>query len=516
MKTGIAPQRVLTRLNSSILVGVFMILAAVVAVPFYTARSSSLPTRDYSQPGAKSGTVAKISRAGLRSVSSPATLGSWSSLFTSLRPAPQPFVEGIATFNSDCVTPQSDFFLGDVVCAKASGVPVTLFPWKVLWIDTAGFVRQANDASTDDTTTYLYQLPATPTSDVNGQTVDNRGTWKVNLTRANGAVRQTALFTVHQAANPQANVFIQKFVHSSSASVPSGENISFTLVVGNAGPDEALVVHLVDTVPTGATLVQFTQNSGLTCTPAGSGDCTIASMVNGDRAEFTAIYNTGAMTPGQYDTTASVTSSIPDPDNSNNNSTAIFEVTPSTGGGTCQLTCPENMNANADTTEGGQRGTHVTYPPPVASGDCGSVTSTPPSGSFFPVGTTVVTATSETGGGSCTFTVTVTDNGTNPPTITCPANVTANADNNCQATVVLGTPTTSGDNVTVVGGRSDGKPMYDCDVNGNNCVRKNPDLPFSAGVTTVTWTATSHDAQGNDTGNASCQQTVTVTTPRRR
>jgi hypothetical protein len=52
--------------------------------------------------------------------------------------------------------------------------------------------------------------------------------------------------------------------------------------------------------------------------------------------------------------------------------------------------------------------------------------------------------------------------------------------------------------------------MYDCDVNGQNCVRKTTDLPFAAGVTTVTWTATTHDGQGNETGNASCTQTVTV------
>ena len=506
MKTENAAHYVVRRLNPFILIGVFIILAAVVAVPFYTARSSSLPT-----PGAKSGTPAKIGKTASHATSGPTILAPWSSIFKPLLPAPQPFAEGIATFldGATCTTPQTDFNLGDVVCAKASGVPATLFPWHVLWVDTAGFVRQSNDASSDDQTEYRYQLPSTPTSNVNGQTVNNLGTWKVNLTRANGAVRQTARFTVHQAANPQADVFIQKFVHSSSASVPSGDNISFTLVVGNQGPDDASVVNLVDTVPTGATLVQFTQNSGPPCLPADTNPCSIASMANGDRAEFTAIYNTSGMAPGEYETTARVTSSTPDPDNSNNNSTARFEVTPSTGTASCQLTCPENINANANTTEGGQRGAHVTYDDPVAAGTCGSVSSTPPSGSFFPVGQNVVTATSETNGGSCTFTVTVTDNGTNPPTISCPADKTANADNNCEATVTLGNPTTSGDNVTVHVTRSDGKPMYDCNSSGV-CTRKNPDLPFAAGVTTVTWTATSHDSQGNELGNASCNQTVTV------
>src|SRR5437773_2145310 len=309
MKTENAAHYIVRRLNSFTLIGVFIILAAVVAVPFYTARSSSLPARHNSQTAANSGAPARKDRTASSAASGPAILAPWSSIFKPFLPAPQPFAEGIATFNSDCITPQSDFFLGDVVCAKASGVPVTLFPWHVLWIDTAGFVRQSNDASTDDTTTYLYQLPATATSDVNGQTVDN---------------------------------------------------------------------------------------------PGPSNDCTIAALTNGDRAEFTAIYNTGSAAPGDYQTSATVSTTTTDPNADNNTYSAPYSVTPSNGNATCQLICPDNINAPANTTEGGQRGAHVTYDDPVTSGDCGVVTSTPASGSFFPVGTTVVTATSETGGGSCT------------------------------------------------------------------------------------------------------------------
>jgi hypothetical protein len=241
-------------------------------------------------------------------------------------------------------------------------------------------------------------------------------------------------------------------------------------------------------------------------------------MTNGDRAEFTAIYNTGSAAPGDYETSATVSSTTTDPNTNNNTSTAQYTVTPSNGTATCQLICPDNITTPANTTEGGQRGAHVNYPPPVSSGTCGSVSSTPASGSFFPVGTTVVTATSETGGGSCTFTVTVEEHG-NAATISCPSNQTANADNSCQATVNVGSPTVTGDNVTVFATRSDGQPMYDCDGNGN-CTRRTQDAPFSAGVTTITWTATSHDIAGpyasvedeqaHRTGTASCTQTVTV------
>ncbi|HBB95698.1 MAG TPA: hypothetical protein DC054_09940, partial [Blastocatellia bacterium] len=485
MKTVNTSNFFLKRLRAIILVGVFAILAAVMAVPLRSVLSSPLHTH----PGSDS-VVADVKPAQngtrLLAASKPADLAT--SVFQ-----PLPFAEGVATFNSDCVTPQTDFFLGDVVCAKASGVPVSVFPWHVLWVDTAGLVRQSDVASTDDTTTYMYTLPSTPTSTVNNETIDNRGNWSVKLARSNGAVRQTATFVVHEAANPISDVFIQKVIHGDSTMVASGDNIAFTIVLGNAGPDTALLVHLVDTVPAGATLVQITQNSGSPCLPADSVDCTIASMQNGDRAEFTVIYNTGSMAPGDYEATARVTSSAQDQNNDNNNSSSPFTVTTGTGGTSCQLICPDNVNAVANTTEGGQRGAHVSFDDAVTAGDCGVVTATPGSGSFFPVGTTVVNVSSETGNGACTFTVTVDDTGTNPPTISCPANITANADGDCQATVTIGTPTATGTNVTVVGVRSDGKPLYNCDCFPNSpnqaddscniyggCSRKNPDLPFAS------------------------------------
>ena len=42
----------------------------------------------------------------------------------------------------------------------------------------------------------------------------------------------------------------------------------------------------------------------------------------------------------------------------------------------------------------------VNYPPPTTTGSCGTITCTPPSGSFFPVGTTTVTCSDSGGGGA--------------------------------------------------------------------------------------------------------------------
>jgi subtilisin-like proprotein convertase family protein len=69
----------------------------------------------------------------------------------------------------------------------------------------------------------------------------------------------------------------------------------------------------------------------------------------------------------------------------------------------CTLTCPENIDQANDPT---QCGAMVSYPAPTTTGTCGTVTCTPPSGSFFFVGTTTVTCISATGS-QCSFTVTV-------------------------------------------------------------------------------------------------------------
>jgi hypothetical protein len=172
-------------------------------------------------------------------------------------------------------------------------------------------------------------------------------------------------------------------------------------------------------------------------------------------------------------------------DASNNTASCTFTVTV-TQPSACTITCPANIVGSNDP---GQCGANVTYPVPTTTGTCGTVTCSPASSSFFPVGTTTVTCTTSAGP-SCTFTVTIND--TEPPQITCPPNQTTAAGANCQATVSVGTATAT-DNcpgVTATGTRSDGQPLTD---------------PYPLGVTTITWTAA--DAAGN---MATCMQMVMV------
>lgn len=63
----------------------------------------------------------------------------------------------------------------------------------------------------------------------------------------------------------------------------------------------------------------------------------------------------------------------------------------------CIITCPANITKSNDPN---QCGAVVTYPAPTSTGTCGTITCTPASGSFFPVGTTTVTCQAATGGGA--------------------------------------------------------------------------------------------------------------------
>lgn len=119
------------------------------------------------------------------------------------------------------------------------------------------------------------------------------------------------------------------------------------------------------------------------------------------------------------------------------------------------ITCPANKTQNNDPN---QCGAAVTYANATATDNCsgvGTPTCSPASGSFFPKGTTTVTCTVKDAANltaNCSFTITVND--TQPPTITCPANITQGTDaNQCQALVSYPAPTVT-DNCTSPGSGS--------------------------------------------------------------
>ncbi len=139
-------------------------------------------------------------------------------------------------------------------------------------------------------------------------------------------------------------------------------------------------------------------------------------------------------------------------------------------------------------------GANVTYNVQDASDNCtlSSVSLNPPSGSVFPVGPNIVTATATDAAGNtstCTFNVMVRE--TQAPTFTsCPGNQTVTATTGCTAPVTYITPVATGNCITPTVSLINGLPS------GNT---------FPQGTTIVKWHAT--DISGN---TSTCSFTVTV------
>lgn len=152
------------------------------------------------------------------------------------------------------------------------------------------------------------------------------------------------------------------------------------------------------------------------------------------------------------------------------------------------VVCPANITVNATA---GQCSAVVTYPAATVTGvPAPTVSYSTPSGSTFPVGTTTVTvtATNSCSTATCSFTVTVKD--IQPPTITCPANITTPSTAGACNKVVTYTMPTATDNCS-------GTTVTASPASGST---------FPIGTTTVTVTA--KDASNNTT---TCSFTVTVT-----
>lgn len=148
------------------------------------------------------------------------------------------------------------------------------------------------------------------------------------------------------------------------------------------------------------------------------------------------------------------------------------DITPPT------IVCPSNI---VQSTDPGVATRVVSYPAPVATdnGPSVTVTSVPSSGFAFPLGTTTVHATATDAAGNtaaCSFTVTVRD--TEPPVVSCPANIVRSNDPGQAGAIVSFTPTAT-DNVP-------GVIVFSTPVSGSF---------FALGPTGVN--ATARDAAGN-------------------
>lgn len=109
----------------------------------------------------------------------------------------------------------------------------------------------------------------------------------------------------------------------------AGTNISYTITVANAGPDQAFDVTLVDPLPPGTTFVSMTHVSGpvAVCTTNGTVSCAFGPLAPADPSQYT--LTLAITTATTINNTATVITSGFDTNSSNNTATAVTTVTQS-------------------------------------------------------------------------------------------------------------------------------------------------------------------------------------------
>ena len=410
-----------------------------------------------------------------------------------LTPQAAPDPETITLYESTCTTPQTEFTFGEVVCAKVTNIP-TGIARRIVWVDPNGFIEKSTTITADGQTDN-WTNPPTATGLIAGFfVIENRGTWRASIATSRGSVVASAFYTLKHPTIASTDLSVNITPLGSDSPAAGGE-VQYLAKITNNGPDGATNVRFKSELLANITLDSVTQVGGpsFTCV-SGSVDCSIASLPKDGSAQFLLEFTAGSA--GSVITNKVSVSSGTVELNSADNEYSAQPLSVVTGGPppACIMECPNHIAATVNTTnQNDEPGATVNYPGADAQGTCGTVSYSIPSGSFFPVGTTTVTATSSEGGGACTFTVTVVEAA--GPSISCPATYETTLTNGCSTTIAasdLGTPTTSGGSgiVTVSSERSDNLLMED---------------PFSVGTTTITWTAT------DDIGRFStCTQIVKI------
>jgi uncharacterized repeat protein (TIGR01451 family) len=335
-------------------------------------------------------------------------------------PAPQAQPDPtVSFFEADCTTPRSIFNPGDTVCARIDGLNTGVFTITHFdWSNQDGEIKANSTDITADGQTRKFTLA--PDAGVGG--------WQANIIDQGNTIRAVGNFTVSDPENPAVDLSLND---DGPLKVTAGNDITFTVVLFNNGPDAAQNVVLTDAIPANTTFVSINQSTGpiFTCTgDSGATVCTIAIMPANDVAIFSITYNVASGTPADtlITNTATVSNTVNDLNPADNEDSAETPVTAAP----CSVGCPENITVQADA---GQAGAVVTYEAPTSSGSCGEpppgesiVSCSQDSGTFFPVGTTLVTCSGPSGD-ACHFSVTVDNpgglsislNGPNPMTAEC-------------------------------------------------------------------------------------------------
>lgn len=307
------------------------------------------------------------------------------------------------------------------------------------------------------------------------------------------------------------------------AVVTTGSNLTYNITITNNGPARATNVTVNDNIPAGTSFQSATAADGWSISPMAAGDTgtltyTKASLAPGESALLTLTVKAECGVPDgtTISNTATASSSRPDSNTDNNSST----ITAQASDPAPVINAPANI---VQMTDDGQPTAIVNYTA-TATDNCGNppVSSSHPSGTAFPIGTTTVTLSAMDSTGNkttATFTVTINDSqaplitneSVNKPTLWSPDHKMVDVsvsydvgDNSGSVTTVLSVTSNE-----PINGTGDGDTGPDWEVINNHLVRLRSERAGSGTGRIYTIKITATDASGNST-----VKTVTVRVPK--
>ncbi len=134
------------------------------------------------------------------------------------------------------------------------------------------------------------------------------------------------VLSVHAQTEPSADIVVFK---SGDEAVAVGGQITYTLSVYNAGPDDAVDIVLTDAIPAHTTFVSASTNTGSVSFDGTTLTVNVGTLAFDSTANATLVVQVDQSTPRGtiISNTVTGTSSTSDPDTSNNSATAFTAVT---------------------------------------------------------------------------------------------------------------------------------------------------------------------------------------------
>jgi uncharacterized repeat protein (TIGR01451 family) len=192
-------------------------------------------------------------------------------------------------------------------------------------------------------------------STASGTTISNTANINIPCSSSSdpNCANNTASTSVIVASPTQADVSIVKT--GAPEPVTQGTNLTYTLVVSNAGPAVAQNVSVSDNIPATTTYVSVSATQGSCSTTAISAttpyasnlqlNCSLGSITVGAQAVITVNVTATTFSSGSLTTnTATVSSTTGDPNTANNTSTAISTIQASTAVGLTSLNAYRQSN----------------------------------------------------------------------------------------------------------------------------------------------------------------------------